>query len=72
MKPKLTFVSISAIKLAPGDILVVQADKLTEQQRQELDHEIQKQLWGKPNKYIILHGDITIASAKPASQTTQG
>jgi len=56
---------ISALKLAPGDILVIHhAAKLKPVLRQKLEAELKQQIGGK-NNWMILDGDFKIAAVKP-------
>jgi hypothetical protein len=64
--PEIILGAIQALKLAPGDILVVHStQELTPDQRRELDHELQKQLWGKPNPHMVIAGPFSLAAVIP-------
>lgn len=59
--------AINAVALRPGDILVVHcAAKLSPVERTTLEQDITKQLWGKPNTFMILTGHFQIAAATPS------
>lgn len=65
MKGKITFTDIRAIKLAPGDLLVVQCAKLSDEQERELAQELTKALWGRNNQFKILKGNFQLATVTP-------
>lgn len=56
---------LTALKLAPGDILVIHhAAKLKPVLRTKLEAELKQQLGGK-NNWMIIDGDFKVAAVKP-------
>lgn len=66
MESNIILGDISALKLAPGDILVIHhAARLKPVLRAKLEAELQQQIGGK-NNWMILDGDFKLATVKPA------
>lgn len=56
---------IKAIKLAPGDLLIVQHATISQAAIGRLRDELTKQFWGLPNKFVLLESGLTLAVLKP-------
>ncbi len=64
--PKIILDDIRALPLAPGDVLVIHAKTLNAEQRDELEKTVRLALWGKPNSFMILAGDVVVGKVRPS------